>query len=137
MFRAPLDLARDDIQEAAGYPCQIGWIDGELVVAGGGASGRMEAQYLLDPRPVHLIDCDQLNLWVHTDPRSMVWQQLVALRVLPTGARSIRGGRLVIDEPGRKLERDLQPSELGAVLREEFGLTLPAPIPKLVRSGVA
>ncbi len=110
--------------------------DGELVISTGGAAhggGEWEAQYLLDPRPVHRIDCEQLNLWVSTDDRAVVRQQVIVLRTMPEGRRAIRGGRLVIDEPGRQLDRALTLAELPDVLRTEFGLEAPPGLALLTR----
>lgn len=133
-FRGPVDLSTREPQEIEGYAFRIGEIDGEIRVDIGDGAGEWEAQYLLDPRPVQRIDCEQLNVWVSTDDRSIVRQQVIALRPLPRGRRAIRGGRLMIDEPGRHVDRELTAAELPAVLREEFGIELPAGrTPPLVR----
>lgn len=99
---------------------------GEVVVSIDDGVGGWEAQYLLEPRPVHRIDCEQLSLWVATDDRSIMRQQLIVLRPLPDGRRAIRGGRLMIDEPGRHVDRALSLGELPQVLRDEFGIKPPA-----------
>ncbi|MEH3054525.1 MAG: arylamine N-acetyltransferase [Patulibacter minatonensis] len=135
-FRGPIDLGRTDAQLVAGFWFRIGELDGEILVETGSGDGTVfTPQTLLDPRPALEIDLEQLNLWVHTDLRSIVRGQLIALRPLPVGRRSIRQGRLVIDEPGRTVDRELTLTEVGAVLREEFGLELPAPLPGLVHPG--
>jgi N-hydroxyarylamine O-acetyltransferase len=136
-FRGPVALDDDAPQQSAGAWFRIADREGELVVLTGGSAEEppadWEGQYVLDPRPVHRIDCEQLNLWVSTDDRAVVRQQVIVLRTLPVGRRAIRGGRLVIDEPGRHIDRELTLDELPAVLRDEFGLVAPAGIAALVR----
>lgn len=137
-FRGPVALDDHAPQEVAGFRFRVVGRDGEIVVLTGGrvddAAPAWEAQYVLDPRPVHRIDCEQLNLWVSTDDRAVVRQQVIVLRTLPCGGRrAIRGGRLLIDEPGRQLDRELTIDELPGMLRDEFGLTAPAGLTALVR----
>lgn len=136
-FRGPVALDVREPQTSAGHRFLVGDRDGELVISTGGAigagPGEWEAQYLLDPRPVHRIDCEQLNLWVSTDDRAVVRQQVIVLRTMPQGRRAIRGGQLVIDEPGRSVDRPLTLAELPAVLSTEFGLTMPPGIRALTR----
>jgi N-hydroxyarylamine O-acetyltransferase len=132
-FRAPLDLQRRDVQEAGGHSFRIDLEGDEYVVRAQASDGAFIAQYVLAPQPVQQIDCEQLNLWVATDPRSIVRGALIVLRPLPQGRRALGGGRLVIDEPGRQINRELRLDEIAVVLREEFGLELPAPLPALVR----
>lgn len=136
-FRGPVALDVREPQASAGHRFLVGERGGELVISTGGAvsaePGAWEAQYLLDPRPVHRIDCEQLGLWVATDDRAVVRQQVIALRTLLHGRRAIRGGRLVIEEPGRSVDRPLTLAELPGVLKAEFGLTMPPGIRVLTR----
>lgn len=133
-FRGPIDLRSREPQRVAGYDFRIGaFADGQLRVDSGNGAGEWEPLYVLDPRPVQWIDCEQLNLWVSTDDRSLVRQQLIVLKTMPEGRRAIRGGRLMISEPDRKIDRELHVDEIDDVLREEFGLELPAPLTDLVR----
>ncbi len=137
-FRGPFALDDREPQASAGAWFRVADRDGELIISTGGrADGRAaadwEEQYLLDPRPIYRIDCEQLNLWVSTDDRAVVRQQVIALRTLPDGRRAIRRGQLIIDEPGRQIDRPIALDELGGILRTEFGLTMPPGIRVLTR----
>lgn len=132
-FRAPVDLQVREPQPTGGYLMQIDEIGGELLVSAGLPGRELAAQYLLSPHPVQQIDCEQLGLWVATDPRSITRQLLIVLRPMPEGRRAIAHGRLMIDEPGRQIDRELSLDEIDDVLRNEFDLELPAPLPALVR----
>ncbi|MBO9533454.1 MAG: arylamine N-acetyltransferase [Solirubrobacteraceae bacterium] len=132
-FRSPVDLRVREPQHTGGYLMRIDEVGGEFLVSAGLPGRELVAQYLLDPRPVQQIDCEQLGLWVAQDPRSITRQSLIVLRPMPEGRRAIGRGRLVIDEPGRQIDRALSLEEIDDVLREEFDLQLPAPLPALVR----
>ncbi len=133
-FREPVELGVRGPQPTGGYHMRIDEIDGEYVVEAGWPDQELAPQYVLDPRPVGQVDCEQLNLWVATDPRSIVRQSLIVLRPMADGGRRAIGrGRLMIDEPGRQIDRELRIEEIADVLRDEFALELPAPLPALVR----
>lgn len=92
-----------------------------------------EEQYLIDPSPVYMVDVDQFNAWVSTAPESHVRQLVIVRRPVPGGSRSLMGAELNISEPGRRERRLIDAGELGDVLRDEFGITLPAPVYALDR----
>ena len=48
----------------------------------------------------------------------------------PRRQRFVDAGRI---EPGRHVDRELRPEEAANVLREEFGIELPEPLPDVVR----
>lgn len=125
-LRAPLTFEPGCVQQLGGDEYRLVDRDGELVVQTRRASAPdWVSLYLLDPRPLLPIDVEMANHFVATHPRSHMKERPIVLRPLATGKRSLVGRRFVVDEAGRQVDRELEPDEFDAVLREEFGIVLP------------
>ncbi|MDQ8045555.1 MAG: arylamine N-acetyltransferase, partial [Patulibacter sp.] len=131
-LRGPLTFATDVEQTLGTDRFRLVDEDGEFLLELLTPDG-WEAQYLLDPRPEYVVDCEMGNHFVATHPESTMKQRLMVLRPTATGKRSLGGSRLVVDEADRQVDRVITADEAEAVLREEFGLVLPAPLPYLER----
>ncbi len=94
--------------------------------------------YLVDPRPVYPVDVEAANHFVATHDLSHMRRTLVVLRATAEGKRTLLlrattdgqrklvPGEFVVDEVGRQGRREVEPRELAAVLRDEFGIVPPA-----------
>lgn len=129
----PLIPEFDTVQHLAGDRYRLLDHDGEWAVESArGAHGPWTTLYLLDPRPVFPIDVEMANHFVATHPLSHMRGNLILLRPTATGKRSVAVGQLVVDETERQERRQLDPAELDAVLRDEFGIVAPRPVEHLL-----
>lgn len=124
-LRAPLTLEPGRVQRLGRDEYRLVDRDGELAVQTRPAGVTdWVSLYLLDPRPLLPIDVEMANHFVATHPKSHMKERAIVLRPLATGKRSLVGSRLVVEEDGRRVDRELEPEEFDAVLRDEFGIVL-------------
>jgi N-hydroxyarylamine O-acetyltransferase len=133
-FRAPLRFELGVEQRIGDGRFRLMGADGEWLVqyAAPGSDG-WEAFFALDPRPEYPVDCEMANYWVATSPKSTMKQQATLLKLTSEGKRSLSGTRLVISETDRHVDRQITLDEVDDVLRDEFGIRLPEPLPYLER----
>ena len=126
-LNGPLELGNEEPQLVAGDTYRLSEQDGEYLVQSSRGEGRRWTDlYVLDPSPVYPVDVEMANYFVATHPKSHLKVAPVVLRPSAAGKRSLAGGRLVVDEGERQVDREIAPGELAAVLRDEFGIVLPA-----------
>lgn len=131
-LRSPLTLEPSQVQRLGSDEYRLVDRDGELAVQARRAGAPdWVSLYLLDPRPLLPIDVEMANHFVATHPKSHMKEQPIVLRPLATGKRSLVGRRFVAEEAGRQVDRELEPGEIDAVLRDEFGIFLPVPLDTL------
>lgn len=126
-----LDFVAD--QHLAGDAYRLVDWDGEWAVESARwIDGEWRTLYLIDPRPVFPVDVEMANHFVATHPDSHMRKNLILLRASDGGKRSFTMGELTIDEDGRREHRAVGGDELESVLRDEFGITPPAPVDGLL-----
>lgn len=126
-LNGPLAIDDPGVQLLAGDPYRLTDVGGELLLQASRGSGRVWTDlYVLDRTPVLMADVEMANYFVATHPSSHLRQAPIVLRPTALGKRSLAGTRLVIDEGERQIDRQLAPAELDGILRQEFGIELPA-----------
>lgn len=80
--------------------------------------------YVFATTPHPLAEFEPRNVWQQTSPESHFTRKRVTSLATPTGRVTLSDERLITTTASRRVERDLDPSEVPAALTEHFGITL-------------
>ena len=82
------------------------------------------AGYMFNTEPRHIGDFAEMNRWQQTAPESHFTRGLVCSMLTEGGRTTIAGNTLIITRGGSRVERRLDPAEVGSALRIVFGIAL-------------
>jgi N-hydroxyarylamine O-acetyltransferase len=125
---APLALQAGAVQQTPHEPFRLAAASGDAYDVEADVGGAWLALYRFDLAPQLPVDYEPLNWFVATHPASPFPSHLMAARAEPHRRLALFDARFTVREKDRPpVERTLATlDELGRVLSEDFGITLPS-----------